>query len=331
VKVFALTFGDPDTPSTHFRIHQYVEALRARGVEIDHAIAKGFAEFERLEEYDLVLWQKTLLSTSIVRRVRKHARALVYDADDRIWMRPGKDYDLLTRTRIRRRLKAIVGAADLCIAANEVIASDMRGAGAARVEVLPMSIDTNTWNTDGRAPAGDTVTIGWSGAPHNLPFLDPLVPALQQVLESCPQARLAIHCGKAPSLGGLEFTHHPFVPGEEPRSVRTFDIGLLPLPNDAFVAGKSPIKSLQYFACGATVVGQDVGATAELLQHDVTGLTVGEDRTWENNLRRLVDDPDLRERLALGGQELVQRRHTMDAVVNRYVTLLESAIEAATC
>ncbi len=110
--------------------------------------------------------------------------------------------------------------------------------------------------------------------------------------------------------------------------MRTFDIGLLPLPDDPFVQGKSPIKTLQYFASGVAVVGQDVGATAEFLQHDVTGLTVTAERTWQENLRRLIEDTDLRARLVRGGQELIAGRHTMEAVVDRYVELLDSTVEA---
>ncbi len=328
MRVFALTFGAADTPSTHFRIHQYSDALRERGVTVDHAVAKGFEDFDRLDDYDLVLWQKTLLSTSKARQIRKHARALIYDADDRIWLRPGKDYDWLTRTRIRRRLRAIVSSADLCIAANGVIAGDQRDAGASRVEILPMSIDTNVWNAKDRPSPDDTVTIGWSGAPGNLPFLEPLVPALRRISEAQANVRIAIHCGRRPDLSGLDFVHHPFVSGEEPDSVRTFDIGLLPLPDDPFVQGKSPIKTLQYFASGVAVVGQDVGATAEFLQHDVTGLTVTAERTWQENLRRLIEDTDLRARLVRGGQELIAGRHTMEAVVDRYVELLDSTVEA---
>lgn len=330
MRLFALTFGDPDTASSHFRIHQYAPALARRGIEIEHAVARDFEDWERLEDYDLVLWQKTLLAGSKTRRIREHARALVYDADDRIWLRPGKGHHWLTRKRIEGRLRRIVRAADLCIAANEVIAADQRAAGAERVERLPMSIDTSVWNAAGRRPPDGTVTVGWSGSPGNLAFLEPLAPVLERLRAKHPQVRFAVHCGQRPDLGGLEFEHHPFVPGREPDSVRTFDVGLLPLPDEPFVRGKSPIKTLQYLACGAAVVGQAVGATAEMLQHDRTGLAVAAG-DWDEPLDRLVRDGELRARLVRGGQELIQRDHTTEAVVERYVHLLNGAVEAAAC
>ena len=325
MKLFALTFGDEQTPSTHFRIHQYTQAFLEQGVTIEHAKAKTFEDFESLAAYDLVLLQKTLLSASKVKRIAKHSRVLVYDADDRIWMRPGKPYGLLTKAKLQHRLRAAVGAADLCIAANGVIARDQREAGARRVELLPMSVDTTQWNNQGRKTPDGSVTIGWSGSPGNLVFLEPLVPVMESLLATYPEARFAVHCGQRPEFGALPFQHLPYEPGREPDAVRQFDIGLLPLPNDPFVHGKSPIKALQYYACGAAVVGQDVGATAELLEHDVTALTVNKERSWEANLTRLLADPDLRSRLARAGQEKIQREHSMTAVVERFLGLLRSA------
>ncbi len=328
MRLFALTFGGLETASTHFRIHQYAQALDAEGITIEHALAKGFDDFERLAQYDLVLLQKTLLSTSRVKRIARNARALVYDADDRIWMRAGRPYGLLTRTKLWRRLSCSVRQADLCIAANGVIAADMRAAGAGRVESLPMSVDTKRWNTEGRAPPGETVTIGWSGSPGNLVFLEPLLPTLRELLAAHPRLRLSIHCGQRPDFGDLEFTHIPFEPGREPAAVRSFDIGLLPLPDDPFVHGKSPIKALQYYASGAVVVGQDVGATAELLEHGTCALTVNEKRSWKANLTRLIEDGDLRRRLARAGQERIRTRYSMSVVMERYVGLLRSVVQA---
>lgn len=327
MKLFALTFGGPDTPSTHFRLHQYTQAFREQGVEIEHALARGFEDVERLDGYDLVLLQKTLLSTSLVKRIARHSRALVYDADDRIWMRPGKPYGLWTRTRLRRRLACVVRQADLCIAANGVIAADQRAAGARRVETLPMSVDTDLWNTHGRTEDSGCVTIGWSGSPGNLVFLEPLVPVLRELLNSYPQLRFTVHCGQRPDFEDLEFTHIPFEPGREPDAVRTFDIGLLPLPDDPFVHGKSPIKALQYYACGAVVVGQDVGATAELLEHETCALTVNETRPWKASLSRLIEDGDLRKKLASAGLERIRTSHSMTAVVDRYLGLLRSVLQ----
>jgi glycosyltransferase involved in cell wall biosynthesis len=79
--------------------------------------------------------------------------------------------------------------------------------------------------------------------------------------------------------------------------VAGFDIGLLPLPDDPFVRGKSPIKGLQYCASGLAVVADPVGATRELLVDGVNSLLVDGDQTWVTALFRLIGDTELRRQL----------------------------------
>ena len=69
MKLFALTFGDENTPSTHFRLHQYAPLFADHGVELRHAVAKSFEDFEQLEWADVVMLQQILLSTTKVSRV----------------------------------------------------------------------------------------------------------------------------------------------------------------------------------------------------------------------------------------------------------------------
>ena len=65
-----------------------------------------------------------------MRAIRRESRMLIYDADDRIWTRPGKPYGWFTQTKVNHRLKSITKAADLCLAANGVIAGDLAASGA---------------------------------------------------------------------------------------------------------------------------------------------------------------------------------------------------------
>ena len=91
MKVFALTFGDENCPSTNYRLIQFKKLLINDGIELDHEIAKSFKDFKKLSGYDLVILQKTILSSFKIRRIAKYAKRLIYDADDRIWLRPSKN------------------------------------------------------------------------------------------------------------------------------------------------------------------------------------------------------------------------------------------------
>lgn len=326
MKLFALTFGNETCASTQYRLLQYRGLMQKAGIEFDWSEAKKTKSFDHLADYDLVIIQKNLLAGGTLAQIRRHARRLIYEADDRIWLRPGKPYGVFTRTKLNRRLSRTADVCDLCIAANGVIASDLVDYGARDVRIIPMSLDGDVWHP-GSARSDETV-VGWTGAPANLPWLEALAPEFNKVKERHPAVHLLIHCGSRPDLGGLEFEHVPFELGKETETVARFDIGLLPLPDEPFALGKSPIKALQYFSTAAAVVGQAFGATQELLKDGENALVVRPERLWHEAICQLLENVDLRNRLGEGGRRRFMASHDAPAVFARLRKLLESVANA---
>lgn len=321
MRLFALTFGGSESASTQYRLLQYADLFAAAGIEFSYAPVAGFTDYSGLRKADVVVLQKTLVSGGKFRRIRQHARRLVYDADDLIWLSPTKQHHWWTRWRIEFRLRRIARAADVCIAANEVIAADLRARGAAPL-VIPMAVDGTKWN-DAEKPAAP-VTVGWSGSPKNLPFLRAILPAMRVAQARCPEARWLIHCGQEPALEGLRYTHIPFVPGEEPSVVRQFHVGLLPLPDEPFARGKSPIKALQYFASRVAVAGSPVGATCEMLRHDENALLVRRPEDWSEALVKLLTDIESRARLASAARRTFASHYNAPVVFERLREVLQA-------
>ena len=318
MKVLVLTVGHANVASTQYRFGQFEAGLRARGIHLSLRPAAGFNAWDDVASQDLVIVQKRLMRSSWVKRLRKHARCLVFDTDDAIWEPHGKPHSWWTQVRTRHRLRAITRAANLCTVPNEHLASYLRP-DARRVELIPMALDEAIWYpaTD-RAPG--TLRIGWAGAPPNLTYLARLGDILREIQSCRPGIEVVVYCGKAPDWGnGLKFTHHPFVPGTEADIVRSFDIGLLPLPDDDFAAGKSPIKALQYAACGIPCIASPVGATCELVRDGETGLTAVSSEDWKKALLHLIDDAGERHRLGQAARLCFLQYYTREKVQDRLI------------
>ena len=112
--------------------------------------------------------------------------------------------------------------------------------------------------------------------------------------------------------------------------VRTFDIGLLPLPDNAFAAGKSPIKALQYAACGIPCVASPVGATCEIVRDGATGLTATTTKEWEQALLRLTDDAALRRQLGSAARALFLQNHARQCVQAQWLACWRRLASKAT-
>jgi glycosyltransferase involved in cell wall biosynthesis len=325
MKIFVLTFGGEETASTGYRWLQYAGLFRESGVEFAHAPVAGFSDFKSLAAHDLVVLQKTLVSGARLSAIRRHARRLVYDADDLIWLSPTREHRWLTRLRIEWRLRRIARSADACLAANEVIAADLRERGG-RTTVVPMSLDGRRWGGADRPPS--PVTVGWSGAPKNLFFLRSILPSLRRLQALHPEVRWLVHSGEDPGFDGFRYEHLPFVPGGEPTAVGRFHIGLLPLEDRPFARGKSPIKTLQYFASRVAVAGSAVGAAMEMLVDEETGLAVRTPADWEPVLERLIRDRALRDRLAERGRQAFESRYELQVVFRSLAGVIRSVASA---
>lgn len=319
--ILVLMFGQ-DAPSTRFRWLDYQERFVAAGWEIDFCTIDELQGGFQLQRYDVVVLQKTMVSPHKFRWIRKHADRLVYDVDDRIWLRQGRPYRAWSRWKIDRRMRMIAAQSDLCIAANSVIASDLRQYGAEPV-IVPMALDPERWQY--RQPDGKPPVIGWTGGPKNLSFLEPMAPVLRKVQQN-HACRIVIHCGQDPELMDLEYQYEPFESGRESQVVSTFDIGLCPLPDDPFSCGKSPIKSLQYLASGAAVVASPRGAVRDILEGGKTVLWAETEQEWTGQLERLLSDVPLMRLLADQGRRQLEENFSARVVFQKLDSLLSAYV-----
>lgn len=309
MRFLSLNFGGAHCASSWYRIHAYQPALQALGLEVECVAANQFTRWDELGNYDGIIVQKKLFNGSRVRAIRRPARRLIYDVDDAIWLPQQRPHHWFTRWRTNRRLKHIVSAADLCLAANGVLAQHLRP-WARRLEIFPMALDGLMWRPRLRPPDG-TVRLGWSGAPGNLRYLEALEPALATLLGRHPQARLVVLCGERPRFKQLAFEHVRWQAGAEPATVASFDVGLLPLENSPFAAGKSPIKGLQYLACGLPVVATPLAATEELFAGTSAAAFATQPAEWVAELTALLAAADLRKQRGGAGRAHFEARHAL--------------------
>lgn len=84
---------------------------------------------------------------------------------------------------------------------------------------------------------------------------------------------------------------------------------------------------LEAMASGLAVIGTLTGGTGEILQHEVTGLafSAGDSRDLARQIRRLLMEPDLRQRLARQGQALVLERYRLEHMVDDLERFLHEA------
>ncbi len=96
----------------------------------------------------------------------------------------------------------------------------------------------------------------------------------------------------------------------------------------ASIADNFPSTSLESSACGTPVVAFDVGGLAEIVVHNETGLLAENKNAvaLAENLRNLLNDRDLQQRLSAGCREHAVNQLGMEKFVSSYLTLFGEAV-----
>jgi glycosyltransferase involved in cell wall biosynthesis len=319
MRLLVITSRDLEKGSTKFRIAQFENFLRTQGVETAYVKRKEIdgAVIGQMAECDVVFNQKCLMNTRLSRKILNSGRT-IFDFDDAIYTRPGTPRSFFTSLRVQKRMHLWLREADAVTTANHYLAEYAKQYSSS-VFVVPMAIDLESWSPAVEEP-GETVTIGWTGSPGNIPNLERLDPILSRLLKKHAFLKLAVFSGARPRLT-CPFDYHPYRPGAEAPFVQRLDIGLLPLTVEEYSKGKSPIKAIQYLACGIPVVGNVSGATTEIL-NESNSIAVSSDEEWMQALESLIGNLVQRKAMGEAGRKFVMEHHDVGAVREQLLCIL---------
>jgi glycosyltransferase involved in cell wall biosynthesis len=152
------------------------------------------------------------------------------------------------------------------------------------------------------------VVVGWTGTTGGLGFLDSLKPVFAR-LQATGVARLLV-VSSVPWGGPSEFRSWRLA--DEYSLFDSFSIGIMPLPTSDYTRAKAGFKLLQYMAAGIPVVASPLGVNRALVQESRSGLLAESPAEWEEALRLLASDHELRARMGANGRAFIERYADLD-------------------
>lgn len=258
-----------------------------------------------LWRYDVVFIQKILLMTPFALLLRPFRRKIVFDFDDAIFTLEDPTATWLTRLRTRRRQS---GLPLMLQAAHYAIVENAYTADYARQFCPSVSRITGPIDTDRYAPGdghrSDQVVLGWIGSPTTTRYLALIQEPLRELARRYDHVSLCLIGADAFEVPDLPVRRLPWSLETEVGHLQSFDIGLMPLPDDPFTRGKGGYKLLQYMAMGLPVVASPVGINCEIVTHEVNGFLATTPDDWVRALEKLILDANLRKTMGYQG-----RRH----------------------
>lgn len=353
IKILALGRYGPKGASSRVRLYQYIPHLIERGFRVEtspfladeylHALYEngrrplrslGSAYLRRVlalfraERFDVLWLEKELfpwLPAFAETLLDRLGIPYVVDYDDAVF----HHYDLhpnpLIRAVLGRKIDAVMHHAQVVVAGNDYLAQRAVAAGARRVEILPTTVDLAQYpepRFTTECPSQETVTIGWIGTPVTAAYLQDLLAPLRELARTAPNTRFFwIGAGpRSPDLPRSQCLAWSLA--GEGELIHSLDIGIMPLPDQAWERGKCGYKLIQYMACGKPVVASPVGVNREIVEHGVDGFLASSKEEWIAALRALIADPDLRKRMGMAARKKVVRHYSLQSQIDRLSSIL---------
>lgn len=327
MNVFVICVGNPDdAPSTKYRIKQYQPFLNKKGVNIQYIDKSNltYRKILELKKYDVVINQKSPLGLLKAILIKLNSKRLIFDFDDCMWSRPRRPYHPLSRWRLLFRFKFWLNLADEITTSSQHLANYFPKFNS-KINILPMALNLEEWMPIQNAIRKNKLVIGWAGAPVNFTYLKDIDKPLIKFLSENPDWELRIFSGKKPEINA-PFIYHPYEEGKEIEFIKMLDIGLLPLSEDEHASCKSPIKAIQYIACGIPVIGNVFGATREIL-NEKNSLQADTSTTWYNQLQFLSTSEEIRSELSKNGREQALSKFNIIETENKLFYILNNNLE----
>lgn len=284
-------------------------------------------DLRAIEDADVAVVQRQVdpLPGRQLERAVMAGRRLVLDVDDAVWLSEPGSHPLTKLRRNAEKLKWLAARADRVIAGNAYLA-EWLARFAREVTVVPSLVDTD--RTAKRVHvASNALVLGWIGSPSTAPYLAGLREALVAFARRRADLsiRLIVIGGPAPALAGVSVEQRSWSEGHEATALAEMDVGLMPLPDNAWTRGKCAYKALQYMSAGVPVVADDVGMTSRVVGDGAAGLVARSPNDWNEALACLADSAPLRQRMGDAGRRRVER----DFSVRRWAPTLADAIAGA--
>jgi len=144
-----------------------------------------------------------------------------------------------------------------------------------------------------------------------------------------PQVRWEIMGGNDFKMDGVDWQLSDWSLEGELAALARFDVGLMPLPPEDWAKGKSGGKARTYMAAGVVPVVADIGYNRELVRHADTGFLCDTPEEWERILSEVIEDAELRQRIALAARREVEQRFDPGAIAADMAKLLAEVVDDA--
>ena len=274
-------------------------------------------------KYNVIFLQRTTLPFGLEKVLRMVNKNIVFDLDDAIFLPDRKERGLLAKLKEYSKdceVSAILKVARIAVVENEYIESYV-SKFCQNIYFIPGPIDT-VKNFLAHKLESERIIIGWIGSPSTREYLDMLRSVFRELSKSHRFIVKLVGAGDY-FLDGVEIINVEWTFDSEVSQLQSFDIGVMPMPDNEWTNGKLGCKMLQYMAVGIPAVVSYTPTNAEVICEGENGMMADSEKEWFEKLSLLINDGQLRKKIGLNGRRTAEEKFSLKVNAPRLVKLFK--------
>lgn len=285
-------------------------------VNIIASYFKRFFNLFTVFKYDIIIIEKELfpgLPAFAEKILQLFGKKTIVDYDDAIF----SDYELSKNWYFNRILKnkiyKVMKYSSLVIVCNSYLAEKAIKSGAKKVEIIPTVVDLNRYSQKVHTSKNQLV-IGWIGTPTTFKYIVHIQEIINNLIEN---NKVIFH------FVGVEYSgifsknvqYFNWSETDEVNQILQFDIGVMPLIDNAWEQGKCAYKLIQYLACGIPVIASPVGMNCQVVQPLINGFLANDQNEWLAAVEHLKNVEN-RNLMGQNARRLVEEKYSLQVQNN---------------
>ena len=246
----------------------------------------------------------------------------VYDFDDAIFLPSSSNKNIfIERFKNPKKVAKIIKMSQHVIAGNRYL-SDFVLHYNKNVSVIPTPIDTKKYYPRNEK-CGDKTVIGWIGSVTTLDFLGSIRNVFISISKQFRNVQFKIVGGDFSIPGLTNINSKPWSLNEELEDLQTFDIGIMPIPENEWTKGKCGFKAILYMSMSIPCVCSSIGVNKEIIIDGENGFLASSEDEWFKKLSMLIDNFEFRKNLGRRGRKTVEEKYSVKVNAPRFLEIFQ--------
>jgi glycosyltransferase involved in cell wall biosynthesis len=274
-------------------------------------------------DFDIVFIQREAFmigSAFFEKQFSRTGAKLVFDFDDSIWLLDTSSANQKWAwLKSEKKTSAIIKLADQVFAGNSYLA-EYASQFNKNVKIVPTTIDCDLFKRNSEYNDNERICIGWSGSITTIKHFEKAISFLKIIKQKYgDKVFFKVMGDQTYENKELNIKGIPWSSDSEVDTLQSFDIGIMPLPDDEWVKGKCGLKGLSYMALEVPTVMSAVGVNPEIIKDGSNGFLATNDEEWIEKLSSLIESFKLRKKTGIAGRKTVVERYSLESQKNNYL------------